>query len=118
MAYFKIEEPDKPVKWIKSIDGANCTLEFTDKVEEARYEDDGFFADSEKGFLEFHFMDKYPELQYMTLDSKYYSRGGGLQGMAFVDAVAPQMDVVEEAAPQAEEAWDEDVAEAPAEAIG
>lgn len=113
MAYFKIEEPDKPVKWIKSIDGANCTLEFTDKVEEARYEDDGFFADSEKGFLEFHFMDKYPELQYMTLDSRYYNRGGGLQGMAFV-----QMDAVEEAAPQVEEAWDEDVAEAPAEAIG
>lgn len=105
MAYFKIEELDKPVKWIKSIDGANCTLEFTDKIEEAHYEDDGFFADSEKGFLEFHFMDKYPELQYMTLDSKYYSRGGGLQGMAFIDAVAPQMDVVEEA-------------EAPAEAIG
>jgi hypothetical protein len=109
MAYFKIEEPDKPVKWIKSIDGANCTLEFTDKVEEARYEDDGFFADSEKGFLEFHFMDKYPELQYMTLDSKYYNRGGGLQGIAYV---------VEEAAPQAEEAWGEDVDEAPAEAIG
>ena len=114
MAYFKIEEPDKPVKWIKSIDGANCTLEFTDKVEEARYEDDGFFADSEKGFLEFHFMDKYPELQYMTLDSRYYNRGGGLQGMAFV-----QMDAVEEAeAPAEAEAWDEDVAEAPAEAIG
>lgn len=113
MAYFKIEEPDKPVKWIKSIDGANCTLEFTDKIEEAHYEDDGFFADSEKGFLEFHFMDKYPELQYMTLDSRYYNRGGGLQGMAFV-----QMDAVEEAAPQVEEAWDEDVAEAPAEAIG
>jgi hypothetical protein len=118
MAYFKIEEPDKPVKWIKSINGVDGTLEFTDKVEEAHYEDDGFFADSEKGFLEFHFMDKYPELQYMTLDSKYYNRGGGLQGMAFVDAVGPQMDVVEEAAPQVEEAWDEDVAEAPAEAIG
>ena len=114
MAYFKIEEPDKPVKWIKSIDGANCTLEFTDKVEEARYEDDGFFADSEKGFLEFHFMDKYPELQYMTLDSKYYNRGGGLQGMA----VGPQMDVAEEAAPQVEEAWDEDEAPAEAEAMG
>lgn len=111
MAYFKIEEPNNPVKWIKSINGANCTLEFTDNTKDAHYEDDGFFADSEKGFLEFHFMDKYPELQYMTLDSKYYSRGGGLQGMAFVNAdAAPQMDVVEEAAPQAEEAWDEDVA--------
>ena len=107
MAYFKIEEPDKPVKWIKSIDGANCTLEFTDKIEEAHYEDDGFFADSEKGFLEFHFMDKYPELQYMTLDSKYYNRGGGLQGMALVDAGG----LAEEAeAPAEAEAWDEDVA--------
>jgi len=102
MAYFKIEEPGKPVKWIKSIDGANCTLEFTDKIEEAHYEDDGFFANSERGFLEFHFMDNYPELQYMTLDSRY----------VFVDD-APQMNVVEEAAPQVEqveEAWDEDVA--------
>jgi hypothetical protein len=50
-------------------------------------------------------MEKYPELQYMTLDSRYYNRGGGLQGMAFVDA-APQMDVVEEAeAPAEAEAW-------------
>jgi hypothetical protein len=62
-------------------------------------------------------MEKYPELQYLTLDSKYYSHGGGLQGMAFVDAVGPQMDVAEEAAPQVEEAWDEDGVEAPVEAM-
>jgi hypothetical protein len=82
MAYFKIEEPEKPIKWIKSINGVDGTLEFTDKINDAHYEDDGFFADSEKGFLEFHFMDKYPELQYMTLDSR-------LEELDYVDAAAP-----------------------------
>jgi hypothetical protein len=118
MAYFKIEEPNKEVKWVKKVNGADGTLEFTDNINEAYYQDAGFFADSEKGFLEFHFMEAYPELQYMTIDNNYYSRDGDLQGMAFVDAVGPQMDVVEEAAPQVEEAWDEDEAPAPVEVIG
>jgi hypothetical protein len=71
MAYFKIEEPNKPVKWIKKVNGENGTLEFTEKKDDAYYQDSGFFADSEKGFLEFHFMDSYPELQYMTIDNGY-----------------------------------------------
>lgn len=70
MAYFKIEEPDKPVKWIKKVNGADGTLEFTDNINDAYYQDSGFFADSEKGFIEFHFMEKYPEIQYMTLDNR------------------------------------------------
>lgn len=69
MAYFKIEEPDKPVKWIKKVNGADGTLEFTDNINDAYYQDSGFFADSEKGFIEFHFMEKYPEIKYMTLDN-------------------------------------------------
>lgn len=76
MAYFKIEEPDKPVKWIKKVNGADGTLEFTDNINDAYYQDSGFFADSEKGFIEFHFMEKYPEIQYMTLDNgRDYNNG-------------------------------------------
>ena len=74
MAYFKIEEPDKPVKWIKKVNGADGTLEFTDNINDAYYQDSGFFADSEKGFIEFHFMEKYPEIQYMTPEEQQKAR--------------------------------------------
>ena len=30
MAYFKITQPNQPTKWIKSIDRANGTLEFSE----------------------------------------------------------------------------------------
>ena len=69
MAYFKINEPNQPVKYIKSVDGSNGTLEFTDKTQEAFYRDSGFFADSEFEFIKFHFKDAYPELEYLTLDN-------------------------------------------------
>ena len=105
MAYFKIEEPNKEVKWVKKVNGADGTIEFTNDINEAYYQDAGFFADSEKGFLEFHFMEAYPELQYMTIDNNYYSRGGDLQGVPNDAVGAPQ-------------AWDEDEAPAPVEVIG
>lgn len=69
MAYFKISEPNQPPKWIKEVDGANGTLTFQDSREGAHFEDEGFFADSEKEYIEHHFMEKYPELKYMTIDS-------------------------------------------------
>lgn len=97
MAYFKIEEPDKPVKWIKKVNGADGTLEFTDNINDAYYQDSGFFADSEKGFIEFHFMEKYPEIQYMTLDNNSIWDDGpreevpiGAQGMPLEQAVIMQ----------------------------
>ena len=69
MAYFKIEEPDKEVKWIKSVDGASGKIEFTNNTENAYYRDSGFFADSAFDFIKFHFKNAYPELEYMSIDN-------------------------------------------------
>ena len=72
MAFFRIEEPNQPPKYIKSVDGANETLEFTNSTDDAYYKDSGFFADSEYEFLMFHFKNSYPELQYMKIDSGWH----------------------------------------------
>jgi hypothetical protein len=74
MAFFRIKEPNQPPKYIKSVDGANETLEFTNTTENAYYKDSGFFADSEYEFLMFHFKKKYPELQYMEIDTGWHRR--------------------------------------------
>ena len=79
MAYFKINEPNKEPKWIKSVDTANGTLEFQNSRNNAWYKDSGFFADSEAQFLKFHFKEQYPELEFMTIDDEYI-HGGMLQG--------------------------------------
>lgn len=98
MAYFKITEPNKPSKWIKEVDGANGTITFQDEREGAHYEDDGFFADSEFEYLKHHFTEKYPELEYMHIDSSWYK-----------DVGIPEMEVI---TPMG----DGDFAEEPAEA--
>lgn len=72
MAFFRIEEPNQPPKYIKSVDGANETLEFTNSTDDAYYKDSGFFADSEYEFLMFHFKNSYPELQYMKIDTGWH----------------------------------------------
>ena len=72
MAFFRIEEPNQPPKYIKSVDGANETLEFTNSTHDAYYKDSGFFADSEYEFLMFHFKNSYPELQYMKIDTGWH----------------------------------------------
>jgi len=71
MAFFKINEPNKPAKWIKSIDRANGKLEFSQNREECFQQDGGFFANSEAAYLKFHFMEEYPELKYMEIDESY-----------------------------------------------
>lgn len=71
MAYFRIKQPDQPTKYIKSMDGANGTLEFTDNVREAMYRDMGFFADSDFEFIKFHFTKEYPELENMDIYDGY-----------------------------------------------
>lgn len=79
MAYFRIDEPNKSPKWIKSVDNAKTELVFTEsRNDDCYYEDSGFFADSEKEFLQFHFMEKYPELQYLSIDDNYSSWGNGI----------------------------------------
>lgn len=71
MAYFKISEPNQPTKWITEVDGANGTLTFQTTREGAHCEDEGFFADSEFEYIKHHFIEAYPELQYMTIDSDW-----------------------------------------------
>lgn len=71
MAYFKISEPNQPTKWITEVDGANGTLTFQTTREGAHCEDEGFFADSEFEYIKHHFIEAYPELEYMTIDSEW-----------------------------------------------
>ena len=93
MAYFKIEEPGHAVKYIKEIDRANGTLEFSESKAGCFQQDSGFFADSELAYLKFHFTEAYPELQYMTIDNdwKQYETGPmpPMHGAAIQEA-APQ----------------------------
>jgi len=74
MAYFKIEQPNQPTKWIKSIDRANGTLEFSTERDGCFQQESGFFADSELAYLKFHFTEAYPELKYMTIDTQWHRR--------------------------------------------
>lgn len=72
MAYFKITEPQKEEKWIKEVNLKDGTLEFTEKLDNrCHYKDDGFYADAEVGFLKFHFREKYPEIEYVTQESRW-----------------------------------------------
>ena len=71
MAYFRIKQQDQPTKYIKSMDGANGTLEFTENLQEAMYRDMGFFADSDFDFIKFHFTKDYPELENMDIYDGY-----------------------------------------------
>lgn len=71
MAYFKIEQPNQPIKWIKNVDEANGTLTFTTYRGEAYSRSSGIIANSTFQYLQFHFMERYPELKYMKKDGYY-----------------------------------------------
>jgi hypothetical protein len=104
MAYFKIEEPGHAVKYIKDIDRANGTLEFSESKAGCFQQDSGFFADSELAYLKFHFTEAYPELRYMTIDNdwkQYETLDEEPMPQAAVLQEAPNNPwAVEEAAPQ------------------
>lgn len=97
MAYFKINEPNKEPKWIKSVDAANGTLEFQNSRDNAWYKDSGFFADSEAQFLKFHFKEQYPELEFMTIDDEYM-HGGVLPGAAVNQVAEPIIEIGDDVA--------------------
>lgn len=97
MAYFKITEPNKPSKWIKEVDGANGTLTFQTTRDGAYCEDEGFFADSEFDYIKHHFTEKYPELEYMHIDSSWYKDVG--------DEPIAEMEVDAPMAEEPAEAW-------------
>ena len=71
MAYFRIDEPNKKRKYIKTVDEANGTLEFQNESYGAYNRSDGIIANSTFQYLQFHFMEKYPELKYMTVTSSW-----------------------------------------------
>jgi len=71
MAYFRIDEPNKDRKWIKSVDNENGTLEFSNSRSGSYSRSDGIIANSELQRLKFHFIEKYPELQYLVKDSSW-----------------------------------------------
>ena len=71
MAIFKIEQPGKPVKWIKDIDRENHTLEFTEDSAQAYDRDGCFYPKAELGYIKFHFGEQYPEVEYCTIDGEY-----------------------------------------------
>ena len=95
MAYFKIAEPGHAVKYIKEIDRANGTLEFSEDRNGCFQQDSGFFADSEFAYLMFHFKEAYPELQYMTIDTNWYPSNDEEQlvGEAVAEPEAPNDDL-------------------------
>lgn len=95
MAYFKIAEPGHAVKYIKEIDRANGTLEFSEDRNGCFQQESGFFADSEFAYLMFHFKEAYPELQYMTIDANWYPSNDEEQlvGEAVAEPEAPNDDL-------------------------
>ena len=95
MAYFKIDEPNQPTKWIKEVDNANGKLVFQDTRDNAYYQDSGFFADSELEYLKFHFTKEYPELEFMTID----------YGHDWADAPVEAAQMMEEADVPGDAAW-------------
>lgn len=72
MAFFKISEPHKKIKWIKSVDEQNGTLEFQYDRDNAYNRSSGIIANSTKDYLKFHFTERYPELKYLSVDIEYY----------------------------------------------
>lgn len=94
MAYFKISQPNKPTKWIKSIDRANGTLEFSEDRNGCFQQDSGFFADSEAAYLKFHFKEAYPEIEYMTIDTSWNAKA--VEEDALADALAVGGNVVQQ----------------------
>ena len=68
MGRFKIETPQGKVSWVKSIDTVNETIEFTENRDEAYYRDGGYYTRAEADFIKFHFKERYPEVELITID--------------------------------------------------
>ena len=68
----KIDEPGKPVKWVKNIDKLTGEVTFTNNKSEAYDRDGSFYCNSEVKTLKNPIMydhEKYPELKYARTDS-------------------------------------------------
>jgi hypothetical protein len=72
MPTIKINQPGKPVKWIKEINKLDGIVTFTDDKSEAYVRDGSFYCQSEIKTLKNPIMydqEQYPELQYAVMDS-------------------------------------------------
>lgn len=72
MPTIKISMPGKPVMWVKEINKLDGTVSFTQNKLEAYVRDGSFYCNSEIKTLKNPIMydqEKYPELQYATMDS-------------------------------------------------
>ena len=71
MAYFRIDEPNKPQKWIKTVNNKNGTLTFSTKRDGCYERSSGIIANAEGKRLKFLFKEEYPELKYLKVDNYY-----------------------------------------------
>lgn len=72
MSRIKINMPGRPVMWVKEINKLDGTVSFTQNKSEAYVRDGSFYCNSEIKTLKNPIMydqEKYPELQYASLDS-------------------------------------------------
>ena len=72
MSRIKINMPGRPVMWVKEINKLDGTVTFTQNKSEAYVRDGSFYCNSEIKTLKNPIMydqEKYPELQYASLDS-------------------------------------------------
>lgn len=76
MSRIKIEEPGKPVKWVKEINKLDGIVTFTTNRDEAYNKRSGFYCQSEIKTLkatnpEQYDHTLYPELKYAVIDEGY-----------------------------------------------
>lgn len=71
MANFRIDEPNKPTKWVKTVDNANGILEFSTSRSGCYGRSSGIIANSEAQRLKFLFKETYPELEYLKVEDYY-----------------------------------------------
>lgn len=71
MGKFVIKEPNGNVQWVKAIDTANGTIEFTNKESEAYRRDGDYYSKAEGEFIKFNFIKEHPQLQYLKVDLGY-----------------------------------------------
>lgn len=67
MGTFKVQDPGGNVKWVKAIDTANGTIEFTDRESQAYYRSGDYFSKAEGEYIKFNFQKDHPELKNLVV---------------------------------------------------
>ena len=69
MSKFRIDEPNKPTKWVKTVDNQNGIITFSTDKYDAYERSCGIIANSEGQRLKCLFGEQYPELEYLKVDN-------------------------------------------------